>query len=115
MGHRGRPLAFLEHWHQRELELAGGDLLRWTFIDDLRHVAPHAECFKIARADGGVRLLHPSEAQALLVEHGHPDAAHVRLDHGGRTVTHPSDSLATMVASRIRLHRESVDHPLLRR
>ena len=85
MGRRGRSHAFLQHWHDRELELADGDVLRWVLIDDPQHRGPHAECF---RSEGRGNL-HPTEARRLLAEHGHPDADLVSLDtHVGRGAFH---------------------------
>ena len=79
---RGRSHSFLQHWHDREVELADGALLTWVLIDDPQHRGPHAECFRL---DG--EGLHPVEARRLLC--GHPDAELVAVDtHVGRGAFH---------------------------
>lgn len=76
VGRRGRSQKFLDHWHQRDLELAGGDRLTWLLIDDPAHPA---QCFSLISAGGTIRLLHATEALELLVAHHHADAEHVPL------------------------------------
>ena len=84
MGQRRRSHSFLEHWHDRHLELPDGATLTWVLVDDPRHRGPHAECFRL---DG--RGLHATDARGLLLEHGHPDAELVALaTHVGRSMTH---------------------------
>ena len=84
MGRRGRSHAFLEHWHDRSLELPDGDTLRWVLIDDPQHRGPHAECFRL---DG--RGVDPAEARRLLADLRHPDAELVAIDtHVGRGAFH---------------------------
>lgn len=88
MGRHGRSHKFLDHWHRRELPLPDGDVLSWTLMDDPAR-PPHAECFRLTSSDGSSRLLHSIEAARLLVEHGHPEAEHVRLErHVGQPFTH---------------------------
>ena len=87
MGRRSRH-AFLDPWHGRHLELPDDDVLRWVLIDDPARPAS-AEAFRRDFPDGTTRGVHAVEARRLLAEHGHPDAALVRLDrHGGRSMSH---------------------------
>ena len=50
---------------------------------------PHAECFRLTSSHGTSRILHPTEALELLVEHHHADAEHVPVEtYAGIPFTH---------------------------
>ena len=83
MGRRGRH-AFLDHWHDRHLDLPDGDVLRWLIIDDPARPAWVAYCRSDRR--GG---LHWSVGVAILRAAGHPDADLVqRTDTPSVGLTH---------------------------
>lgn len=66
MGRNSR--SFLDHWHDRTMELADGRVLRWGVI-----ASPGREPWVAwFRVDGAG--LHAAEGRRLLAEHGHADA-----------------------------------------
>ena len=67
MGRRGR--ARFDCWTRRQLDV-GDDLLTWLRIERPDR-PPILEAFRLASCGA----LHPPYGLALLVEHGHPDAA----------------------------------------
>ena len=67
MGRGGR--GFRQHWHDRQLDLPDGDVLRWLVIDRPGR-EPWVVYYRSDRRGG----LHWSEGVELLRRHGHPDA-----------------------------------------
>jgi hypothetical protein len=82
MGRGGR--GFKQHWHDRHLERADGDVLRWLVIDR-RGFQARVACYRSDRRGG----LHTSVGVELLRRHGHPDAELAqRTDSPSAGLTH---------------------------
>ena len=75
---------FKQEWHDRHLELTGGDMLRWMVVHR-PGATPFVAYFRRDVAGG----VHEDEGFRLLAEHGHPDAQLVApATRVGRSMSH---------------------------